>query len=232
MLPLWKDMLVDRRKAYDRRLQLSLLTSSFVTMLRNLLVTLNLSQRETPACFSQEDTSRLLRLMQSVYDFFASGRPHTCTIERNAFMKQALDDLEVLAVEHLVGLLLEVEEGRVTVAHCLRTTAECSSLLQVAVAGLSMQTDTRAEGQLFEETHTHHCWGDVALHVKRTPAVDKLWQYFFAKLRWRLAMRLGLWSVDQCGCNSTEAGPCTSRVTKLLHMLDGEGTMTSNDVYC
>lgn len=231
MLSLWKDMLVDGRKAYDRRLQLSMLTSSFVTMLRNLLATLSISQRGTPTCFSQ-DTSRLLRLMQSIYDFFASGRPHTCTKERNAFMKQALDELEVLAVEYLVGLLLEVEEGRVTVAHCLRTTAECSSLLQVAVAGLLMQTDTHAKGQLFEETHTCHCWGDITLHIKRTPAVDTLWQYFFAKLRWRLAMRLGLWSVGQCGCNSREAGPCTSIVTKLLHILEGEGTMTSNDVYC
>lgn len=213
------------RKAYDRRVQLSQLKSSFVTMLRNMLVALSLSQHGTSTCFSQEDAAGLLRLMRSIYDFFSSGRPHASAAkERNVFLKQTLDELEVLVVEHLVSLLLEVEEGRATFAHCLRATADCSSLLQVAVAGLLLQTDTCMDGQLFEETCTYHCWGDIVLHLRQTAAVDTLVRYFFTKLRWRLAMRLGLWSVGQCRCGVRDAGPCMSRITKLLHVLDGEGT--------
>ena len=161
--------------------------------------------------------------MQSVHEFFSGDPPNTYTTDRNIFMKQALDQLEVLTVEHLLSLLLEVEEGRVTVDQCLRTTAECRSLLQVAVAGLSVQTDTHAGGKLFEESHTYSSWAEVALHVEQTPAVDTLWQYFFAKICWRLAMRLSLWSAGQCGCSGREEGACTSRVTRLLHMMDGRG---------
>ena len=215
-------MFLDGRKAYDRRLQLALLTSSFTTLMRNLLSTLSASQRGTPTCF-QEDTLRLLRLMQSVYDFFSGPRPKDYSKDRNIFMKEALDELEVLAVEHLVSLLLEMEEGRVTAPHCLRSTAECSSLLQVAITGLSMQTDTHTKGHLFEETHSYTSWGDAARHVERTQAAGTLVKYFFTKLHWRLAMRLGVWSAGQCGCSRREAGPCTSRITNLLHMVDGKG---------
>ena len=222
MLSLWNNILLDGRKAYDRRLQLALLTSSFTTMMRNLLSTLSASQRGTPTCF-QEDVLRLLRLMQSVYDFFSGPRPKDYSKERNIFMKEALDELEVFAVDHLLSLLLEMEEGRVTVPHCLRTTAECSSLLQVAITGLSMQTGTRTKGQLFEETHSHASWGDTAMHVEHTQATGTLVKYFFTKLHWRLAMRLGVWSAGQYGCSRREAGACTSRVTNLLHMVDGEG---------
>ena len=138
-------------------------------------------------------------------------------------MKEALDGLEVLAVEHLVSLLLEMEQGRVTAPYCSRTTAESSSLLQVAITGLSMQTDTHTKGHLFEETHSYSSWGDAARHVEHTQAAGTLVKYFFTKLHWRLAMRLGVWSAGQCGCSRREAGPCTSRVTNLLHMVDGKG---------
>ena len=226
MLSLWKNLLVADRKAYTRRLQLSQLKCSFVTMMRNLLAALSgLSQHGTPTCFSQEDIAGLLGLMGSIYDFFSVYCPHTSAKERNVFMKESLDELEALAVEHLVTLLLEVEEGRVTSDHCLRSTADCSSLLQVAVAGLLTQTDTQTDGKLFEKNRTYHCWSDIAVRLKQTTAVDALGQYFFAKLCWQLAMRLGLWSIGQHRCDGSEAGPSTymSRITKLLHMLDGKG---------